>query len=49
MSKFDFLIDEEGLTVVEYVVGAGLVAIGLTILFLGFGGLVSEEFSTIFD
>ncbi|UPQ87493.1 Flp family type IVb pilin [Vibrio sinaloensis] len=45
----DFIQDEEGLTVVEYVVGAGLIVIALATVFDQLGGLLSDELNTIFD
>ncbi len=44
-----FIKDEEGLTVVEYVVGAGLIVIALATVFDQLGGLLSDELNTIFD
>ena len=44
----EFFLDEEGLTVVEYVVGAGLILVGLTGLFIAFRGILAAEFITIF-
>ncbi|MGD8116200.1 Flp family type IVb pilin [Vibrio sp. TRT 29B02] len=49
MSMSDFLKDEEGLTVVEYVVGAGLLVVGFAGLFVAFRGILTAEFSTIFN
>lgn len=45
----DFIQDEEGLTVVEYVVGAGLIVIALAAVFDNLGTLLSDELNTIFD
>ncbi|KGY12570.1 fimbrial protein [Vibrio tubiashii] len=45
----NFIKDEEGLTVVEYVVGAGLIVIALATVFDQLGGLLSDELNTIFD
>lgn len=43
-----FLQDEEGLTVVEYVVGAGLLVTGLAGLFTAFGTTLQTELTGIF-
>ncbi|MFA0057920.1 Flp family type IVb pilin [Vibrio echinoideorum] len=42
MSKFlknckEFMNDEEGLTVIEYVIGAAMLVLGLTTIFTGIG------------
>jgi pilus assembly protein Flp/PilA len=44
-----FLKDEEGLTVVEYVVGAGFLVAGFSGIFIVFGELLSEHFASIFS
>ncbi|RTZ15223.1 Flp family type IVb pilin [Vibrio aquaticus] len=44
-----FMKDEEGLTVVEYVVGAGLIVIALAAVFDNLGTLLQGELATIFD
>ena len=44
-----FFKDEEGLTVVEYVVGAGLIVIALAAVFENLGTLLQGELATIFD
>lgn len=44
----EFFSDESGLTVVEYVVGAGLIAIAFTGLFVAFSDVLTAEFSDIF-
>ncbi|WP_038175022.1 MULTISPECIES: Flp family type IVb pilin [Vibrio] len=44
-----FIKDEEGLTVVEYVVGAGLIVIALAAVFDNLGTLLQGELATIFD
>lgn len=49
MSIQEFLMDEEGLTVVEYVVGAGVMVAGFAGLFIAFRGILSDEFATIFN
>ncbi|WP_295902731.1 hypothetical protein [uncultured Vibrio sp.] len=45
----DFLKNEEGLTIVEYVVGAGAMIIGLSGLFTVVYGILTDEFDSIFD
>lgn len=45
----DFLNDETGLTVVEYVVGAGLMVIVLSGVFAAFSDSLTSELSTIFE
>lgn len=52
MNKFikfcqDFYRDEEGLTVVEYVVGAGLLVAGFSVLFANFSSTLSDKLSDI--
>lgn len=54
MNKFtqaikSFLKDEEGLTVVEYVVGAGLLVTGLGVLFSTLGNELAAELKTIVE
>ncbi|MDN3615012.1 Flp family type IVb pilin [Vibrio gallaecicus] len=44
----DFIDDESGLTVVEYVVGAGLIVIGFAGLFIAFRDILTANFSTLF-
>ncbi|MCG9598838.1 hypothetical protein L1D15_19225 [Vibrio sp. Isolate25] len=44
-----FLEDEEGLTVVEYVVGAGLIVVGFAGLFVAFRGILTTEFASLFS
>ncbi|WP_167350328.1 MULTISPECIES: Flp family type IVb pilin [Vibrio] len=44
----DFFQDESGLTVVEYVVGAGLMVVGLAGLFVAFSDILVAEMGTIF-
>lgn len=48
MTVIDFLKDEEGLTVVEYIVGAGMLVVGFAGLFLAFRGLLTEQFASLF-
>ena len=45
----EFLEDESGLTVVEYVVGAGVMLVGLSGLFVAFQDILSEEFNSLFS
>lgn len=49
MSFVDFFRDEEGLTVIEYVVGAGFLVVGFSGIFIVFEELLSEQFRTIFS
>ncbi|WP_167489396.1 Flp family type IVb pilin [Vibrio ouci] len=49
MKIIEFLKDEEGLTVVEYVVGAGMLVVGFAGLFLAFRALLTAEFASLFD
>ncbi|EPB6721054.1 Flp family type IVb pilin [Vibrio fluvialis] len=54
MNKFtkfvkDFWQDEEGLTVVEYVVGAGLLVAALSVIFNGWGSTLQAELDDIFS
>jgi pilus assembly protein Flp/PilA len=44
----DFWKDEEGLTVVEYVVGAGLLVTALAVVFSGWGDLIQNELANVF-
>ena len=41
--------DEEGLTVIEYVIGAAMLVLGLTTIFTGIGTALSTKLSTIVD
>ncbi|MGF1696780.1 hypothetical protein L4C54_14010 [Vibrio lamellibrachiae] len=45
----EFIDDEEGLTFVEYLVGAGALIVGLSGLFTVFYGILSGEMGSIFD
>lgn len=45
----NFINDETGLTVVEYVVGAGVMLVGLSGLFLAFKDVLTEEFNSLFS
>ncbi|MBY7841155.1 Flp family type IVb pilin [Vibrio fluvialis] len=54
MNKFtkfvkDFWQDEEGLTVVEYVIAAGLLAAALAVLFQGWGSILQAKLQAIFS
>ncbi|GAD90390.1 hypothetical protein VHA01S_042_00160 [Vibrio halioticoli NBRC 102217] len=54
MDKFissikSFAKDEEGLTVVEYVIGAALLVGGLTIIFDNLGSKLSTSLNTTID
>lgn len=44
-----FMQDEEGVTVVEYVVGAGLLVAGLAGLFTAFGTTLQGQLTGIFS
>ncbi|WP_159654177.1 Flp family type IVb pilin [Vibrio atypicus] len=44
-----FLKDEEGLTVVEYVVGAGLLVLGLSGIFGAFSSVLEAELEGVFS
>ncbi|WED21280.1 Flp family type IVb pilin [Vibrio sp. JC009] len=52
MSKFinfckDFIKDEEGLTVVEYVIGAAFLVVGLSAVFSGLGNQLSTKLNSV--
>lgn len=47
-NTIQFIEDEEGLTVVEYVVGAGLMVGGLAVFFAGYAGILVAEFDSLF-
>ena len=52
MDKFlnnckEFMKDEEGLTVVEYVIGAVLLVLAITTVFTGLGTQLSTKLNTI--
>lgn len=52
MSKFikfckEFAANEEGLTVVEYVVGAALLVAGLTVIFSTLGSQLSTKLNNV--
>lgn len=54
MNKFtqaikNFWQDEEGLTVVEYVIGAGLLVVGLTLVFSTLGTQLSAKLEEIIN
>ena len=42
-----FIRDEEGLTVIEYVIGASLLVGGLTVIFTGFGATLAGKLNAI--
>ncbi|WP_434566170.1 Flp family type IVb pilin [Vibrio chagasii] len=43
----EFMNDEEGLTVIEYVIGAAMLVLGLTTIFSGIGNTLSDKLSAI--
>lgn len=43
----NFFNDEEGLTVVEYVIGAAMLVFGLTTIFSGIGDVLADKLSAI--
>ncbi len=45
----DFIQDEEGLTIVEYVIGAALLVIAFATLFEGMAGKLATKLSTSID
>ncbi|MCZ4295496.1 MULTISPECIES: Flp family type IVb pilin [Vibrio] len=45
----EFMKDEEGLTVVEYVVGAGLLVAGLAGIFGTFSSALEAQLGTVLD
>ncbi|CAK2987476.1 pilus assembly protein Flp/PilA [Vibrio crassostreae] len=52
MDKFlnnckEFMKDEEGLTVIEYVIGAALLVLGLTTVFSGLGTTLATKLNAI--
>lgn len=54
MDKFlnnckDFMKDEEGLTVIEYVIGAALLVLGLTTVFSGLGNTLADKLNEIVE
>ena len=42
-----FIRDEEGLTAIEYVIGASLLVAGLTVLFTGFGAALAAKLNAV--
>lgn len=42
-----FIEDEDGLTAIEYVIGASLLVTGLTIVFTGFGQALQDKLVAI--
>jgi pilus assembly protein Flp/PilA len=54
MNKFimevnHFINDEDGLTVLEYVIGAGLLVLGLTVVFTGYGQTLQDKLTDILN
>ncbi|MEZ9188715.1 Flp family type IVb pilin [Vibrio sp. 10N.222.52.C3] len=52
MDKFlnnckEFMKDEEGLTVIEYVIGAAMLVLGLTTIFSGVGAALATKLTNI--
>ena len=45
----NFIRDEEGLTVIEYVIGASLLVIGLIAVFANYGNLLSLKLNSILN
>lgn len=45
----EFIHDEEGLTVVEYVVGAGSMVVGFSLLFSDFSTILSDTLKGLFS
>jgi pilus assembly protein Flp/PilA len=45
----DFLNDEEGLTVIEYVIGAAMLVLGLTTIFSGVGAALAGKLTNIIN
>ena len=43
----NFFNDEEGLTVIEYVIGAAMLVFGLTTIFSGIGTVLANKLSAI--
>ena len=43
----NFINDEEGLTVLEYVIGAGFLVLGLTVIFTGYGPALQAKLTAI--
>tara|TARA_Y100000588_G_scaffold335144_1_gene375130 strand:+ start:961 stop:1224 length:264 start_codon:yes stop_codon:yes gene_type:complete len=43
----EFLNDEEGLTVIEYVIGAAMLVLGLTTIFSGVGAALANKLIAI--
>ena len=43
----EFLSDEEGLTVIEYVIGAAMLVLGLTTIFSGVGAALANKLIAI--
>ncbi|MBY7730620.1 Flp family type IVb pilin [Vibrio splendidus] len=54
MDKFlnnckEFMKDEEGLTVIEYVIGAALLVLGMTTVFSGLGAALATKLNAIIN
>ena len=45
----NFIKDEDGLTAIEYVIAAGLLVAGLTLIFTGFGAALAAKLNTIIN
>ena len=43
----DFIRDEEGLTVLEYIIGAALLVVGLTLVFTNYGSILQSKLVSI--
>ena len=43
----DFIRDEEGLTVLEYIIGAALLVVGLTLVFTNYGSILQSKLISI--
>lgn len=43
----NFIKDEDGLTAIEYVIGASLLVVGLTIMFTGYGQALQDKLVAI--
>lgn len=44
-----FIKDEDGLTAIEYVIAAALLAAGLTALFVGYGPALAAKLQEVLD
>ncbi|NAZ45892.1 Flp family type IVb pilin [Vibrio toranzoniae] len=45
----EFIKDEEGLTVIEYVIGAAMLVLGLTTIFTGVGAALATKLTNIIE